>query len=441
MKPRTVIILWIIAIVLGLSVFLVKKSSSGDKKDATNRAPGQTLLADFPAGKTASIEITGAEKSATLDMKDGKWTVAQRDGFPANSRNINDLLRTLAELKVTQGIEAGPSFAPRFGMDENASAPEDRGITATFKDSSGKELAKVSFGKNLDAASSASPFGGGATGRFVRNHADESGFYAVSEVFGTLSEDPKSWLADDFIKVERIKGISLTKPGSDENEWELTRADENADFAFTEAFPGVKTDAAATSPLKSLFSFSRFDDVVPAADVEKKATPEKLQKAVITTFEGFTYTITLQPVKPAETKNGEEAPPAAENFLMTVAVEAELPKERKKAEGEKPEEAEAAQKIFDDRLKALTESLEKTKALEGRTFEVSKFTVDALLKGRVELMDKGPGPGAEAPAPPPGTSAFTPPVEIPAQPAPEAAPEDETVEEVTEETQEEAPKE
>ena len=418
MKPRTVIILWIVALVLGASVYFVKQSASGQERNATNRTPGQTLLANFTADKAATIEISGAEQSVSLALKDGKWTVAQRDNFPANSRNINDLLRTLAELKVAQGIEAGPSFAPRFGMDEKSSAAETRGLTAVFKDSSGKELAKVSFGKNLDAAASNSPFGGGVTGRFVRNHSDESGFYAVSEVFGTLSEDPKSWLAEDFIKVEKIKGISVTKPGSDEKEWEFTRADENADFAFTEAYPGVKTDAAATTPLKSLFSFSRFDDVVPAAEVEKKATPEKLQKAVITTFEGFTYTITLQPAKPAAAKDGADAPPATDNYLMTVAVEADLAKERKKSEGEKPEEAEAAQKAFDERLKSLTERLEKTKAHEGRTFEVSKFTVDALLKGRAEFMDKGPGPEAAAPPIPEGISAVTPPVEIPAQPQP-----------------------
>jgi hypothetical protein len=107
---------------------------------------------------------------------------------------------------------------------------------------------------------------------------------------------------------------------------------------------------------------------------------------------------------------------------MTVAVEADLAKERKKPEDEKPEDAEAAQKIFDDRLKALTDSLDKTKALEGRTFEVSKFTVDALLKNRTEFMDKGPGPGAAAPPIPEGISAVTPPVEIPVQPAPEQAP-------------------
>jgi hypothetical protein len=90
MKPRTVIILWIVSLLLGLSVFLVKKSSSGSDKDTTKRAPGQTLLAEFPADKASTIEIAGAQQFVTLAIKDGKWTVAQRDGFPANSSIIND---------------------------------------------------------------------------------------------------------------------------------------------------------------------------------------------------------------------------------------------------------------------------------------------------------------------------------------------------------------
>ena len=285
----------------------------------------------------------------------------------------------------------------------------------------GKELAEISFGKNLEATASASPFGGGANGRYVRNHADESGFYAVSEVFGTLSADPKAWLADDFIKLEKIESISVTKPGSEDAEWTLTRADENADFAFTEAFPGVKIDPAAANPLKSLFSYARFDDVVPAEKVSERATPDKLQKATIKTFEGFTYEIAIQPAKAAKpAAEGENAPPASEEYLMEIKVSAELPKERKKPEGEKPEDAEAADKAFSERLKALTERLETAKKLEGRTFLVSKFTVDPLLKTRTDLMDKGSGPEAGAPAPQqPGASAFTPPIEIPAQPSPE----------------------
>ncbi len=407
MKPRTLIILWIIALLLGVSVFLIKKSAGNDIKNTTERTAGQTLIPDFPAKEIASIHIADAELSVTLQQKDGNWSVVERDGFKANPTEIIGLLRSIIELKVTQGIEAGPSFASRFGMDEKSSDPAQRGITATFKDASGKSLATISFGKNLDSVASASPFGGGSMGRFVRNHADESGFYAVSEVFPSLSADPKNWLAEEFIKIEKIQSIALTQPGSDKNEWELERDNEEADFKFTSAFPGVKIDPAAVAPLKSLFSYARFDDLVPVAEIAKRATPEKLQTATIKTFEGLTYVLTLQPSKIQ----------GSENYLLTVKVSGELPEKRKAAENEKPEDAAAADKAFEERSKALTESIAQTKKLEPLTFEVSKFTVDALLKSRTDFMDKGPGPQAQ-PQPQPGSGlgpVFSPTISIPEQ--------------------------
>lgn len=406
MKPRTVIILWIIVLLLGVSVFAVKKSAGDNIKSSTQRSAGQTLIADFPAKEITSIHLADADLSVTLQQKDGNWIVVERDGFNANSTEIVEFLRTLIDLKVTQGIEAGPSFAPRFGMDETSSDPAQRGITATFKDASGKSLATISFGKNLDSVASSSPFGGGSIGRFVRNHADESGFYAVSELFPSLSADPKNWLADEFFKIEKIQSIALTQPGTDQNEWELARDTEEADFTFTSAFPGVKIDTSAVAPLKSLFSFARFDDVVPNAEIEKRASPDKLQTATIKTFEGITYVLSLQPSKSN-----------SENFLLNVKVSGELPDKRKPAENEKPEDAAAADKAFDERRKAIADSIAQTRKIEPITFEVSKFTVDALLKSRTDLMDKGPGPQAQ-PGPGPGQGlgpVFSPPISIPQQ--------------------------
>lgn len=404
MKPRTVIILWIIALLLGVSVFAVKKSAGDNIKSSTQRSAGQALIADFPAKEITSIHLADADLSVTLQQKDGNWIVVERDDFKANSTEIIEFLRTLIELKVTQGIEAGPSFAPRFGMDETSSDPAQRGITATFKDASGKSLSTISFGKNLDSVASSSPFGGGSVGRFVRNHADESGFYAVSELFPALSADPKNWLADEFFKIEKIQSIALTQPGTDQNEWELVRDTEEADFTFTSAFPGVKIDTSAVAPLKSLFSFARFDDVVPNAEIKNRANPDKLQTATIKTFEGITYVLSLQPSKSN-----------SENFLLNVKVSGELPDKRKPAENEKPEDAAAADKAFDERRKAIADSIAQTRKIEPITFEVSKFTVDALLKSRTDLMDKGPGPQAQ---PGPGNGlgpVFSPPISIPQQ--------------------------
>jgi hypothetical protein len=414
MNKRQVTILWVIAIALGAAVAVVKLNQNQSNQSATNRAAGQTLFESFPATEASTIEIQGSAGTVTLAKKDNKWGIVQRDNYPANTSFVNDFIRSLGELKVTLGMQAGPSFAPRFGMDESASQPEDRGLTATFKDASGKEIAKVSLGKTIESGASQSPMGGGSSvGRYVRNHADESGFYAVSEMFPSVSDEAKRWLDSGFINPEKIKSISLSQTGKTDAAWKLSRDDEQAEFKLEGATGTEVLDTTVTSPLKSLFSYARFEDVVPAATVAERSDAAGKRTATIETLEGFTYTVNITPTKPA-----------SESLLVTVDVTATLPAERKKEEGEKPEDAKTKDTAFADRLKALNEKLAKEKSLAGITFEVAKSTVDSVLKERDALIVKATPPTADAPAPGaaveshpggliarPQTTATTPPIE------------------------------
>ena len=419
MNKRQVIILWIIAIALGGAVGIVKLTQKDTTKSATKRAAGETLFESFPGTDVNSVAIQGAEGSVTLTKKDGNWVVAERDNYPANASYVNDLIRTLTELKVTRGMEAGPSFAPRFGMDESSSTAADRGLTATFSDASGKEIAKVSLGKNIESGQDMGPMMGGAmsVGRYVRNHADESGFYAVSEMFPSVSAEAQRWLKDDFISPEKVKSISITHKGKEDIAWRLTRETEDAEYKLEGAAGSEVLDTTVTSPLKSVFSYARFDDVVPSDKVTEKADAANKQTVVLETFEGFKYTIGITPVKDSTDK-----------VLMTVTVTGEIAKERKKEEGEKPEDAKTKDEAFATRVKDLNEKLAKEQKLAGRTFEVAKTTVDSLLKERDQLITKATPPAPADPAQGsvqqlPGGVIATPPVGSGDSPvAPEAPP-------------------
>jgi hypothetical protein len=402
MNKRQVTILWVIAIALGAAVATVKISQKQSTSSTIKRSRGQTLFESFPATETTSVDIQGATDSVTLTKKDGKWKISQRDDYPANNTFANDFIRTLGELKVTLALEAGPSFAPRFGMDEAASKPADHGLTASFKDASGKEIAKVSLGKNIENGAESSPMGaGGAVGRYVRNHADESGFYAVHEMFSSISSDPKRWLDSAFINPEKIKSITVSALDKSDAAWKLTRDADTAEFKLDGASPTEVLDTTATNPLKSIFSYARFDDVVPVSQVATRAATIGKRNATLETFDGFTYTIHLTPAKtdkakPAPSESAGE-PPASEQFLLTVDVTAELAKERKKDEGEKPEDAKSKDMAFAEQQKTLAEKLTKEKAFSGITFEVTKSTVEALLKERATLLTKAtPTPSADA---------------------------------------------
>jgi hypothetical protein len=102
---------------------------------------------------------------------------------------------------------------------------------------------------------------------------------------------------------------------------------------------------------------------------------------------------------------------------VTIAVSANLPTERIKAEGEKPDDAKAKDEEFAARLKALNEKIAKDQSLAGRTFELSKNTLDALLKERETLVKKAEPTPAQSPSLAPGAKAVeavTQPIEAPA---------------------------
>ena len=432
MNKRQVVVLWILAILLAAAAFVARSTSSKGFQSKTERARGQTLFADLPVQEAAKIRVSSGENTSTLVRKDGKWLIAERGDYPANVTNVNEFLRTLSEVKVTQGIESEPSFAPRFGMDPGAKEEKDRGTEVVLSNDAGTELARLTLGKNLESGGDPmSMFGGGSSGRFIRNHADSSGVYVVSELFPTLSADPKRWLEDDFIKVEKIKSVSVTPPAKpDQIAWKLTRSDENGEFSLEGAKEGETLDTNATAPLKSLFSYARFEDVVPQDKVEEIALPLEKRIAKVETFEGFNYTFTFMPTEPEnpEAETADAGPPET-SYLMTVEVEATLPAERKKEEKESEEDAKTKDKAFTERKAELEKRLAAEKALSGRYFRVTKWTVDALLKDRAGLLQAatppaaaqtpgtppgGAGPaGTPAPAPRRRVEAVTPPIAIP----------------------------
>ena len=262
---------------------------------------------------------------------------------------------------------------------------------------------------------------GGGNGRFVRNHADESGFYAVNELFSALSDTPPRWLAPGLLPVEKIQSISVTNPGKEDLAWKVVRATEEGEFAIEGAASGETLDPAAATAFKTL-SFAQFNDVVPAAEVEKRALADQKRVVKIVTFEGIIYTITFIPTKPGSVPPPADpenpSPSADDSFLVTIAVSADLPKERKKEEGEKPEDAKTKDEAFAARTKILEQKLAGDKALGGFTFQLGKTAFDQLVKDRAGLLKKpeapAPAAGGNVPTfriPPGGLPPGSPPIE------------------------------
>ncbi len=391
MSKRQVIILWSIAAVLALVVLAVKLGQGDPAQVATKREPGQTLFEFFPAKDITQVVIEGAKESVTL-QKDGEtWLVKERDNYPGDTIAVLDLIRSINDLEIIRAIEAGPSLAPRFGMDTETDSPEERGLEIGFFGKEG-ELARVSLGKSIELSSSGNiPGATMMVGRYLRNHADETGFYAGTEMFSSVNADAKNWLRDTFISPEKIESIEVTKPDSPEIEWHLKRESEEASFQVVGGKPNEVANSNLSNRLGGLFSYARFEDVIPKDKVEKLGSEKGRIKATIKTFEGFTYGLQLVP----SADNGQQ-------YLLQVKVEASLPDQRKKAEGESAENSAKLDKAFAERRQILQEKLGEAKFFEGRTYLMGKSNVDLLLHNRGEMVvSVEPPKPAEGEAQPP----------------------------------------
>jgi hypothetical protein len=101
---------------------------------------------------------------------------------------------------------------------------------------------------------------------------------------------------------------------------------------------------------------------------------DKAQVITLETFDNFTYTLKLG------NKSGEE------NYHFTMAVNANLAKERVAGKDEKPEDKTKLDKEFADKNKQLEEKLKNEKQFEKWTYLVAKWPFDPLLKDRAQLM-------------------------------------------------------
>lgn len=412
MNKRQIIILWSIAAALAAIIAVIKLSQKDPGQIATQRAAGQTLFKEFPARDVASVTIRGPKDSVVVSRKDDGWVVDNRDAYPANITVVNELLRGMADLKITRAVEAGPSFAPRFGMDEKATSAEDHGVVIEFRDAQGSDLAKVTLGKTIQGSSDPGMIGMGgpmAVGRYVRNHADDSGYYAVAELFPSFTPDANTWLRDTFLTPEKIKSVSVSKADSDELSWKVERETEESVFQLRDAAADEVANASNAARLDSVLAYARFDDVVPAAEVAQRSAATGRLKATLESFEGFRYDIGLVPSKES-----------ADQYLMTVAVSAQLPGERKKEANETEAQAKERDEAFTKRLTSLKDKLAEAKFFEGRTYLVSKSHFEGLLHSREQMVSKVQPPQASTPpieappaAAPAAPAALTPPAAAP----------------------------
>jgi hypothetical protein len=121
-KRNTVILLAAASLALaGIAVTLVGRNQRNDLRSA-----GQPLVPDLEgrAASVAAVEVQRGNGTVRLEHdKDGRWTVATSDGYPARGELVRALLVSIAALRIEEPMTAKPARWGELGL----AWPDDSG--------------------------------------------------------------------------------------------------------------------------------------------------------------------------------------------------------------------------------------------------------------------------------------------------------------------------
>ena len=392
-RKSFLILLGLVAVLGGAGFALFWNDLSAWRK--SDAKIGSKLFEKIAVNDIAQIQLTDGKGSVRLLVKDKRWVVEQRNGYGANNQDIGDLLIKLTDLKVVQTESVGESLLPRLNLvdpgksdgkdakDPKADAKADdkadaKGTRLELFDAAGKSMASILLGKKvIKTEDSPLPIKPQTpVGRYVLMPGSPT-VLVVSDALVVAEANAGRWLAKNFFKAERIRGLGVSGDGA---QWKISRPEEYGQWKFADG-AGELDASAAVGAVNALAGLA-FNDI--AIDVK----PDALAKArtfVAETYDNLTYT-----VKIAKMADGDD-------YFLTVAIAGEPPRERKPEKGEKPEDKERLDKQFAEALTKLDERLKAEKELGVWTFVVAGKTLEPLLKDRAGLIAKPRQPGAGGP--------------------------------------------
>src|ERR1039458_427770 len=127
MNRKQFIILLVLVVVIGAAGLLVCQHSQ-DSWQKSETAIGPKLLPFLAINDIAQITIKSGTNELNLAKRDNLWRVRERGDYPANFSQISELLVKLADLKVAQSEEIGPSQLGRFELLPSGPRSEERRV-------------------------------------------------------------------------------------------------------------------------------------------------------------------------------------------------------------------------------------------------------------------------------------------------------------------------
>lgn len=270
MTNRTVTVLAAALVVLGAVALIAQY-------DPQPPAPGGGLLLpdlgeDLDRVTRVSVVGAGSAPVATLVRgEDGSWSVAEKDGYPADTEKVRQTLISLAEARIVEPKTANPDFYDRLGV-EGVEDEAAGGVAVTL---TGADMPVNVIVGDTEGTSQV----------YVRQ-ADQAQSFLVDRN-PDVGNETTDWLATEILAIpgDRMARVTVTHP--DGEVVSVSKADsEQSNFDLEEIPPGRELQyASVANVMGNVLSSLNLQDVEPRTDTDEPVTVTEF-----VTFDGLAIT-------------------------------------------------------------------------------------------------------------------------------------------------------
>lgn len=250
MRPRQLVLAAVVVAGLaGAAWWLLDRQATGERLDAGLLLPGFDQRIE--AIDTIEVRVAGATPRVRIEKRDGQWVMPDRDGWPANQREVSRALFRLAQARRIEPKTRNPALHARLGV-EDVTAPEAKG--AELRLAGGGDPVRLVVGNNHPSLG----------GSYVRV-GDDPQAWLLDEDIGPARE-PTDWLDRRLLDIPmaRIEEVRIAPAGA--RAFRLSRVDDR--FSLDGRPPTAMTDPDAGNGTAGFPDQLPFDDLATDTGTE-----------------------------------------------------------------------------------------------------------------------------------------------------------------------------
>ena len=260
-RKQFILVLAALAVIGGAGLVLLKQHQ--ETWSVREAKIGDKVLPHFQFNEVAAIHIKGRSDLYLVRQND-LWRVRERYDYPANYFQIRNLLMRIRDLNVAMSEAVGPSQLAQVDLTEPGNG-SGSGVRIEFMDGQGKMLDALLLGKKHERHQKANePAGihGFYDGRYVLLPTDRGNVLLASDDLANATPAPQAWLSQEFVKVEKVKSVSLVS-AEGANLWTILRQAESWPWTLTDSKPDEVLNTNLMAQASERATFLRFADVAP----------------------------------------------------------------------------------------------------------------------------------------------------------------------------------